>query len=280
MLTGDRERFPTHNSLRTGQVRQPPVLRHYKFRIFLSWVLQGYGCWLLYFVWEAFGLRLWCCATFAALSTRRMCGYLKWVLQLVFGDFGLPKMYTINSWWSRRRTWALTSISSVAKHPSSNMRLIYGPLLFLEVEDLRGLILHKSITVGRVPLNILEVQYECIKLIAVQKIRRSTTTLPSMWFHSRRNFSTLFHLPKGVLFLSTLTHISATSVRGIKIRLDTTHHGGNHLHRKNWQVRHYAECKQPRGWKQSSWLELGSWYWFYNGEHLRRQERDHHGIWT
>jgi hypothetical protein len=43
VLTGDRERFPTHNSLRIGQVRQPPVLRHYKFRIFLRWELQGYG---------------------------------------------------------------------------------------------------------------------------------------------------------------------------------------------------------------------------------------------
>lgn len=57
----------------------------------------------------------------------------------------------------------MTRISSVAKHPSSNMRLIYGPLLFLEVEILRGLVLHKSVTDGRVLLDILEVHYECIK---------------------------------------------------------------------------------------------------------------------
>jgi hypothetical protein len=57
----------------------------------------------------------------------------------------------------------LTSISSVAKHPSSNMKLIYGHLLFLEVEDLGGLVLHKSVTVGRALLDILEVQYKCIK---------------------------------------------------------------------------------------------------------------------
>jgi hypothetical protein len=57
----------------------------------------------------------------------------------------------------------LTSIFSVAKHPSSNMKLIYGHLLFLEVEGLRGLVLHKSVTVGGVLLDILEVQYERIK---------------------------------------------------------------------------------------------------------------------